>query len=263
MRARSTLAAAVALSLFGGAAVAHDFFLAPERFVGPAGQPLIVHATSSSDFPALNIGSQPTRIADLQALVAGRPADVTVTAQPQSLRLTVSSESQGMASVTLQTIWGETSWRPDQVDTYLEEHPFKAEEVATVRRLLPEGATLQIRSRRLAKTLVCFQTCTPAVNGAGGLEVEFLPEFELGRTAPTRFQLVRNGNPMSAHPVTIRFGQDQRREVQTDGNGRLELPEGTIGPVMLVAATLDAPTEGGGRFTTNNATLTFEVATDR
>lgn len=57
MNTRLMLTLATSLSLVAGGAVAHDFFLIPERFVGPAGQPLIVHATSSSDFPALNVGS--------------------------------------------------------------------------------------------------------------------------------------------------------------------------------------------------------------
>lgn len=153
------------LSLFAGAAAAHDFFLVPERFVEPMGRPLIVHATSSSDFPALNVGSPRSRLAEVRAVVDGRPAAVTVGAQAKSLRLAVSSDTQGMATVTLLTIWGESTWRPDQVDTYLEEHPFKAEDVATARRLLPEGAPLEVRSRRLAKTLACFQTCTPTAGG--------------------------------------------------------------------------------------------------
>ncbi len=251
------------LSLFAGAAAAHDFFLVPERFVEPMGRPLIVHATSSSDFPALNVGSPRSRLAEVRAVVDGRPAAVTVGAQAKSLRLAVSSDTQGMATVTLLTIWGESTWRPDQVDTYLEEHPFKAEDVATARRLLPEGAPLEVRSRRLAKTLACFQTCTPTAGGATGLEVEFLPEFVAGQNIPAAFQLVRNGHPIPGQPVTIRFGQDERRAVQTDAEGRLRLPDGVTGPVMLVAATLDAPTEKGGRFVTNNASLTFEATVVR
>ncbi|WP_232623942.1 DUF4198 domain-containing protein [Brevundimonas diminuta] len=263
MRTNLMVAMVSGLSLFAGAAAAHDFFLAPERFVGPMGHPLIVHATSSSDFPALNVGSPRSRIAEVRAVVDGRPAAVTVGAQAKSLRLAVSSDTQGMATVTLLTIWGESTWRPDQVDTYLEEHPFKAEDVATARRLLPEGAPLEVRSRRLAKTLVCFQTCTPTAGGATGLEVEFLPEFVAGRNSPATFQLVRNGHPIPGQPVTIRFGQDERRAVQTDAEGRLRIPDGVTGPVMLVAATLDAPTEKGGRFVTNNASLTFEATVVR
>lgn len=264
MRRRIALMMATGFGLFAGAAAAHDFFLAPERFVGPAGRPLIVHATSSSDFPALNVGSPRSRLAEVRAMVDGGPAAVTVEAQTaQSLRLAVSSDKTGMAVVSVETIWGESNWRPDQVDTYLDEHPFKAEEVAAVRHLLPEGAALHIRSRRLAKTLVCFETCTPTATVPTGLEVELLPEFDAGETSPVRFQLVRNGRPLTAHPVTLSFGQGERREVLTDQEGRLRLPEGVTGPVMLVAATLDRPTETGGRFITNNASLTFEAAAGR
>ena len=60
---RSLLTVATALGLlFAGSAAAHDFFLVPEGFVGAGGRPLIIHATSSSDFPALNVGSPRTRI---------------------------------------------------------------------------------------------------------------------------------------------------------------------------------------------------------
>jgi len=264
MRRRIALLMATGFGLFAGAAAAHDFFLIPASFVGPSGRPLIVHATSSSDFPALNVGSPRTRLAEVRAMVDGRPATVTVEAQTaQSLRLAVSSESTGMAVVAVETIWGESNWRPDQVDTYLEEHPFKAEEVSAVRGILPRGATLHVQSRRLAKTLVCFQTCSPASTGPAGLEVELLPEFDAGESSPVRFQLVRNGRPLTAHPVTVSFGEGERREVLTDQEGRLRLPEAVTGPVMLVAATLDRPTETGGRFITNNASLTFEAATRR
>ncbi|WP_244878361.1 DUF4198 domain-containing protein [Brevundimonas vesicularis] len=263
MKKRLLLAVTAGLGLFASAAAAHDFFLVPDRFAGPRTQPLIVHATSSSDFPALNVSSPQSRVGAVRASVGGHPASVTIQDRAaQSLRLAVSSERPGMAVVTLQTIWGESSWRPDQVDTYLEEHPFKVEEVAAVRRLLPEGSTLNIQSRRLAKTLACFETCDPTGTGPTGLEVEFLPEFDAGHASPTRFQLVRNGQPLTSHPVTVRFGHGQRHEAMTDQEGRLSLPEGVTGPVMLVAATLNVPSQAGGRFVTNNASLTFNATAD-
>ena len=261
---RFLLTAATGLGLlFAVSAAAHDFFLAPEGFVGTSGRPLIVHATSSSDFPALNVGSPRTRLAEVRAVVGGRPAAVEVQEQAKSLRLAVASETSGMGVVTVQTIWGESNWRPDMVDTYLDEHPFKAEEVAAVRRLLPKGATLQVRSRRLAKTLVCVRVCTPPTKAAAGLEVELVPEFDAAGASPTRFQLVRNGHPLAAHPVTVRPAQGERQKVLTDNEGWVRLPAGMSGPVMLVAATLDPPTEAGGRFTTNNASLTFEAGQGR
>ena len=245
--------------LSAGSAAAHDFFLVPEGFVGTSGRPLIVHATSSSDFPALNVGSPRTRLAEVRAVVGGRPAAVEVQEHAKSLRLAVSSDASGMGVVTFQTIWGESNWRPDMVDTYLDEHPFKGEEVAAVRRLLPKGSTLQIRSRRLAKTLVCVRACTPPTTAAAGLEVELVPEFDPAGALPARFQLVRNGRPLAAHPVAVRPAQGERQKVLTDNDGWVRLPAGMSGPVMLVAATLDPPSEAGGRFTTNNASLTFEA----
>lgn len=246
--------------LYAGSAAAHDFFLIPERFVETNGQQAIVHATSSSDFPALNVASPPTRVAEVRAVVGGRPATVEVREKgAKSLLLAVSSTTPGMGVVTLQTIWGESNWKPDMVDTYLEEHPFKSEEVATVHRLLPKGATLQIRSRRLAKTLVCVRVCTPPVKAAMGLEVELVPEFDAADTSPTRVQLLRNGRPLAAHPVTLRADRGKRDSLLTDNEGWVRLPATLRGPVMLVAVTLDPPTEPGGRFTTNNASLTFEA----
>ncbi len=249
--------------LFSGSAAAHDFFLVPEVFVGTSGPPLIVHATSSSDFPALNVGSPRTRIAEVRAVVGDRPAAVEVQENAKSLRLVVLSDTPGMGVVTLQTIWGESNWRPDMVDTYLDEHPFKADEVATVRRLLPKGETLQIRSRRLAKTLVCVQVCTPTTRAAAGLEVELVPEFDAAGTSPARVQLLRNGLPLAAHPVTLRAAHGDRLKLHTNSEGWVRLPAAMSGPVMLVAATLDPPNELGGRFTTNNASLTFEAGQSR
>lgn len=246
--------------LFAGSAAAHDFFLVPEVFVGTGPQPLIVHATSSSDFPTLNVASPPTRVAELRAVVGGRPVAVELRERgAKSLLLSVSSDISGMGVVTLQTIWGESSWRPAMVDTYLEEHPFKADDIATLRRILSEGETLQIRSRRLAKTLVCFRVCTPPASAAAGLEVEFVPELDAIGASPSRVQLVRNGRPLAAHPVAVRTTQGEPESVLTDNEGWVRLPASLSGPVMLVAATLDPPAERGGRFTTNNATLTFEV----
>lgn len=247
--------------LFAGSAAAHDFFLVPENFVETSGRPLIVHATSSSDFPALNVGSPRTRVEQVRAVVGGRPAAVEVQEQTaKSLRLAVSSEATGPGMVTVQTIWGESNWRPDQVDTYLDEHPFKAEEVAKVRRLLPKGAPLQIRSRRLAKTLVCVRVCAPpTTTAAAGLEVELVPAFDGTSASPAKFQLVRNGRPLPGHPVTVRPARGALQNILTDNEGWVRIPAGMSGPVMLVAATLDLPKEPGGRFTTNNASVTFEA----
>ena len=249
--------------LFSGSAAAHDFFLVPEVFVGTSGQPLIVHATSSSDFPSLNVGSPRTRIAEVRAVVGDRPATVEVQESAKSLRLAVSSDTPGMGVVSLQTIWGESSWKPEMVDTYLEEHPFKAEEAAAVRRLLPRGATLQIRSRRLAKTLVCVRVCTPPTRAAAGLEVELVPELNAAGNAPARVQLLRNGRPLGTHPVTLRAAHGDRLKLHTDKEGWVRLPAVISGPVMLVAATLDPPAKPGERFTTNNASLTFEAGQGR
>lgn len=257
---KSLLTAATALGLlFAGSAVAHDFFLAPEGFVGTSERPLVVHATSSSDFPALNVGSPRTRLEEVRAVIGGQPASVEVQEQTQSLRLAVASDTPGMGMVTVQTIWGEADWRPDQADTYLEEHPFKAEEVAAVHRLLPKGSTLQVRSRRLAKTLVCVRVCAPPTTAAAGLEVELLPAFDATGASPERFQLVRNGRPLAGHPVTVKPARGEQQKVITDSEGWVRVPAGLSGPVMLVAATLDPPKEPGGRFTANNASVTFEA----
>lgn len=258
---KSLLTVATGLGLLlAGSAAAHDFFLVPEGFVATSGRPLIVHATSSSDFPALNVGSPRTRLQEVRAVIGGRPAPVEVGEQAaKSLRLVVSTGTSGMGMVTVQTIWGESSWRPEQVDTYLEEHPFKAEEVAAVRRVLPKGATLQVRSRRLAKTLICISVCTPTTTAAAGLEVELVPAFDAANASPARFQLVRNGRPLAGHPVTVRPARGERQNALTDNEGWVRIPAGMSGPVMLVAATLDPPSEPGGRFTTNNASVTFEA----
>lgn len=261
-RTLSTVAMGAGL-LFAGSASAHDFFLMPEGFVGTSGPPLIIHATSSSDFPELNVGSPRTRVAEVRAIVADRPAAVEVQEETKSLRLAVSSDISGMGVVTLQTIWGETDWGPNLVDTYLEEHPFKADDVATVRRLVTEGSTLEVRSRRLAKTIVCVRVCTPATSVVAGLEVELVPEFDATGVTPVRVQLLRDGRPLAAHPVVLRVAHGERMNLLSDDSGWVRLPPAVSGPMMLVAVTIDPPTEPGARFTTNNATLTFETREGR
>lgn len=257
---KSLLIVATGLGLLlSGSATAHDFFLVPDGFIGANGRPIVVHATSSSDFPALNVGSPRTRLEEVRAVIGGRPAAVEVEEATKSLRLAVSSETSGAGMVTVQTIWGESTWRPDQVDTYLEEHPFKAEEIAAVRRLLPKGAPLQVRSRRLAKTLICVRVCTPATTAAAGLEVELVPAFDAPGASPGRFQLARNGRPLAGYPVVVRPARGDRQNLLTDKEGWVRIPAGVSGPVMLVAATLEPPQAAGGRFTVNNASVTFEA----
>ena len=258
------ISGAAAAALFAGAAAAHDFFLLPDAFLAQTDRPLFVHATSSSDFPALDVGTSRERIGEIKAVVGGRPAAVVVQAQTaKSLRLAVSSRNSGMGVVTVQTPWRDAEWGPDQVETWLEEHPFKPDEVAAARRLLPEPRTLKVRSRRLAKTLACFRTCTPGAASAAGLELELVPEFDRGHTSPSRFQLLRDGRPLAGQPVTVWPASGQRRSVVTDARGHVDVPAGTTGPVMLLAATLDPPSESGGRFTARLASLTFEAAPAR
>ena len=256
-RRLATTAAAVAL-LSAGAAAAHDFFLLPQSFTGPVDRLLIVHATSSSDFPDPDVGPSRERLGEVAATVGGRPANVAVQAQTaKTLRLAVSSRQPGLGVITVQTPWRDADWGPQQVEGYLEEHPFRPSDVAEARRLLPEPRTLKVRSRRLAKTLACFGACSPGGTAAAGLEVEFVPEA--GR--PGTFRLLRDGRPLAGQPVTVRPATGERRTVLTDAGGHVSVPAGTSGPVMLLAATLDAPAEPGGRFTARLASLTFEAGT--
>ena len=251
----ATTAAALAL-LSAGAAAAHDFFLLPQNFTGPVDRPLIVHVTSSSDFPDPDVGPTRERLGEIAAVVGGRPANVVVQAQTaKTLRLAVSSRQQGLGFITVQTPWRDADWGPQQVDTYLEEHPFRPSDVAEARRLLPEPRTLKVRSRRLAKTLACFSACTPGGAAAAGLEVEFVPEA--GR--PGTFRLLRDGRPLAGQPVTVRPATGQRRTVVTDAGGHVSVPAGASGAVLLLAATLDAPSKPGGRFTARLASLTFDA----
>lgn len=256
MKRRLTTAAAAAALLTAGAAAAHDFFLLPQTFTGSADRPLIVHATSSSDFPDPDVGPTRERLGEFAAVVGGRAANVVVQAQtPKTLRLAVSSPRQGLGVITVQTPWRDADWGPELVETYLEEHPFRPSDVAAARRLLPEPRTLKVRSRRLAKTFACFTSCTPGGSGAAGLEVEFVAE--VGQ--PGTFRLLRDGRPLAGQPVTVRPAVGERRTVVTDAGGHVRLPAGTSGAVMLLAATLDPPAETGGRFTARLASLTFDT----
>ena len=235
------------------AALGHDFFLLPERFTAQTRE-VAVSATVSAAFPRLENVVPADRVGRLHASGAGNPRLTVAGAGSNALNLTLSASQDGLAVTGVSALPRDVDYPEDRIGIILEEYRIGPVAAAAVERL-SRPRTLQVSSRRFAKTIVCVVRCPDRSAAARpfGVDLEFVG---VGQSTD-HFLLLSEGRPLANHPVDLATSDGRRRHIATDANGQVHLPEDATGPLMLFAAVMEPPAQGQ-RFTLNLSSLTLE-----
>ena len=246
------IAASLGLTALASAASAHDFFLMPTQFISATGQSRIA-ATVSSEFPKTNAVVPSDRVDQLYASGAGSPKLTVEGATPDALNLRLSAPRNGLVVAAMRTKPRDVDYAEDRIGIILEEYNIGPKAVAAVEKLA-RPRTLQVSSRRFAKTIVCAVKCSgrAVANRPLGVALEFVG---IGASAG-HFRLLSGGRPLPDHPVDLVTQDGKRSHIRTDVRGEVHLPRATRGTIMLFAAVMHLPT-AGQRFTLDLSSLTL------
>lgn len=244
-----------ALALGSSAAHAHDFFLLPERFQAPSGRTQTIRATVGSSFPAAQTAVPADRVEQLFARGSGSPWLQVGSAGSSALDLQLLDARPGavVAAVTVKP--REVDYGEDRIPLILEEYRVSPEALAAV-EALPRPRTLQVVSRRFAKTFLCIRSCSGWSQAERPLGVHL--EFVARASGRSHFRLLHEGRALANYPVDLVTSDGNRRHLRTDPNGDVHVPEEARGSMMLFAAVMEPPVQGE-RFTLSLSTLTFEI----
>lgn len=253
IRFLARLAVTAVIATGAVAAAAHDFFLLPSRFSTTGAGNVAVQATVSASFPRLESVVTADRIATLRAQGPGNPTLRVVGPGANALNLTLSGARPGLIVAGTSTVPRDVEYPEDRIGIILEEYRITPSAVAAVERLT-RPRTLQVSSRRFAKTMVCAGRCTN--RSAAARALGFALEFVAVGTGSDHFRLLSNGRPLPNHPVDLVTSSGERRHLSTDASGQVHLAANARGSLMLFAALMTPPASGG-RFVLDLSSLTF------
>lgn len=253
---RTWIAGGLASVLLASTASAHDFFLLPQSFAPGLGEPVVIQATVSAEFPGAGTVVDLGRIRTQDVVAGGRRAPLVIVGTGTDARLSYTGSEPGDAVVAVDIPARHVEYAADRIELILGEYDIGGD-VAVAARALPKFEPLKVRSTRFAKTVLCTRACGDRddLRRATGLDLEFV----LAASGSMRFVLLASGQPTPNHPVAVVARDGKRHRLMTDGRGTVALPDGLSGPSMLFAALMTPPTEAGGRFDLRLTTLTLYV----
>lgn len=241
------------LLTWASTAAAHDFFLLPDQFTTAQAGSVGIRATVGSSFPTPEIVVPADRAERAMAFGRGDPRVEVGSATATALNLKVNWIRTGLLAVGVGSKPRDVEYAEDRIPLILEEYRFLPNASAAV-AALPKPRTWKVSSRRFAKTFVCVQSCKGrfAAERSFGAHLEFVGH----RTMTNHFRLLADGKPLPNYPIDLVSADGKRQHLATDGKGEVHLPATARGTMMLFAAKL-APPVNGGRFTLDLTSLTL------
>lgn len=238
---------------WASAAHAHDFFLLPGAFVTTGTRVPTIQATVGSSFPAGETALAADRIERLYARGPGAPRLQAGAVGANALNLTLTGARPGTVVAAVKVRDREVEYADDRIPLILGEYRVSREAQAAV-EALPRPRTLRVLSRRFAKTIMCVRSCGRSSEAAQPMGVAL--EFVATGSGPDHYRLLGMGRPLPDYPVDIVTSDGRRRHMATDRAGVVHVPADARGPIMLFAAVMTPPADGG-RFTLDLTTLTL------
>jgi hypothetical protein len=249
--------AALILATAAVTASAHDSFIVPPGAL-TGGAPIRL-SIGSGEFPTSGHSIRPNRIARIDARAADTALTPSLAPGETALRLTLGwpeatppHQNGVVVAVDLSPI--EIDVGADEIDHYMDEIGAPADVVAAARAAVARDGIMRETYTKHLKLMACIAACDgldPA--RPSGSTLEFVASDEAWR-------LLENGQPLAGQAVFVTTAARGRRRLTTDRQGRVLLPADTTGPVFLSAVVLTAPTEPGGRFTSEWAALTLDAS---
>ncbi|ATQ41686.1 DUF4198 domain-containing protein [Caulobacter mirabilis] len=241
-------------AMVASSASAHDFFILPSAFTTAPHQSLPVDVTIASKFPEPEIAVAAERIAELQ--VSGTPQAVFKAdgPGPKSMKAHFMGHAPGLAVLSARAVTREVEYPEARIHGLLEEYQVSPEAAKAV-EAMPKPRVLKAFSTRFAKAFVCVERCDGGSDPTQALGHRL--EFVAAKGSAKTFVLLAGGAPLADYPAVVVGRDGVRHRVRTSAEGRLELPAGLVGPVMLFASTMQPPADAGGRFKLDLASLTL------
>jgi hypothetical protein len=251
-------------------ALAHDFFLIPERSVTPPGEPLAVAMHVSDVFPGAPTAWRTERVEEFFLLDSEGRLDLkggAIAGEPAAARVALRSE--GTSIIALRMAPSRITLKARDFEDYLRHEGH--DEILEARA---QGRNARSKERerytRYVKTLVRAGDPSSVALTALGLPIEIVPEAQPETVTPGGSLPVRvlfEGEPYPGGRLcATHAGHSQEHDAyawcgRLDAEGRAVVPITAPG-WQILRITRMRPVPGGGRIGWESfwAALTFEVA---
>lgn len=259
MRATAFL---ISISVAAAPLLAHDTWIAPDRFRVHRGETIALHMTSGMAFPKLDFAIKPDRVARAVVRVEKRSWKMTPTAGAHSLDFRTPVRAVGLATIAVDLEPKSIELTPSQVIEYLDEIGADAD----LRRLWseqPEPKRWKEIYTKHAKSFVLVGNADDSWKEPAGLFLEFVPladpmSLHPGDVLPIR--LIESGTPLANFSVgLVHEGDAQGTIVKTDGDGRATISLRKPGRYMLRATHIRPAHRPDADWISDFTTLTLNV----
>lgn len=253
----------VLLAVAARAAVAHDTWILPERFVLPAAKTIACEMTSGMAFPRLESAIERSRVERAEVRLAGASRNLGERrTENHALAFLVPLKAAGVATVGVVLTPRSLDLTPAQVAEYLEE--IGAPESVRAARAAAPGARWHETYRKQAKTYVRVgEAADEGWREPFGFALELVPQADPTRLAAggtLAVRLLRDGKPAAGLAVgMVRAGEKSGSLQTTDADGRVTLAFARRGRYLLRATELRPEDATGETWSSDFTTLTLEV----
>lgn len=260
-----TIAALIVSVILATAAIAHDTWLIPDRFLVEPNSSVLLDLTSGMAFPSLETSIKPERIDSAKCRLAGRTVALSdLTPGPKSLRFKARLSDVGMATLWIELKPRALELTPKQVQEYLDE----IEAPLTVRQQWASAKGprhwREVYTKH-AKTFVQVgeSQADSSWSEPVGMSLEIVPE-----TDPTRlrsgdefaFRVLENGAPLADFPIGFVPEESDKPQIRrTDKEGRVRYRLAMSGRWLLRGTKLRKATQPGVDWESDFTTLTVRV----
>ena len=266
-RRRRALLLAIALLLPTAAATAHEYWLLPDRFAAPAGEPVAIAHRVGTGWPGETLARDPARIVRFALIdgagsraIEGEPGDDPAGA--------IALRRPGVALAVYRSRPSPVRLEAEPFESYLRDEGL--DRVIAWRAAHGESGQpgVEIFSRN-AKALLAAPGGDAArdarlLHRPVGLDLELVPETDprlASSAAPLVVRVLFRGKPLAGALVKAfpKDGNERRVVARSGADGRASLALAEPG-IWLVSAVhmVDAPAASGARWESLWSSLTFE-----
>ena len=257
--------AALALLALTLPALAHDTWLAPDKFSVAPGSTVTLDMTSGMEFPKLDAGPKPERVEAAKCRLAGETFDLErPIGAANALQFQANLRQAGVATIFVKLMPRALELKPDEVQHYLDE----VDAPAALRKEWNDMKEKRWRESytKHAKTFVRVGETPEDRSWAEpiGAALEIVPESDPmtlreGGILPVR--VLKDGAPLKNFALSAVGEGDTKGEIRrTDAAGRVSFRINKAGPWMVRGTEIRKSTAGDVDWESDFATLTLEVA---
>ncbi|PCJ48439.1 MAG: hypothetical protein COA74_08570 [Gammaproteobacteria bacterium] len=255
---KAIIATALSLTL-AAPVVAHQTFLAPEKFNSAIGEQVNLAITSALAYPNMEGGPSLDRIPFIHVMLNGQKINnLTFTENETYMNASFTADNAGFATAAMSSKRRFGEIKPEEAANYLD--AIGVNDKVKAAFLAQDGTPVLNRSyNKHTKTFFCVETC-----GAGkqiayeavGQALEFVASNE----AANHFILLLNGKPLVGHDVTVVSPGADNLELNTNQSGAIDFDTSKMKSIMMTAVWVTLPEQVSGVYQIDYATLTVDFS---